>query len=232
MDYTIYARIIDSVKSRAPIESGIQALIYMLVLEKLKDKKHDVVIIDKMQNHSIFMSYGGISDLAIVDNEFDYNTSDRTKIKMCIEVKLDKIKHKDLLQMKKQLLTYKKAVITNGKEWFFYDLDNSFGNLDMRINSVIGLERKLAEEKGVLKKLCQKRTSLVKNSADTGPTDIDIECIKEVISKLENTISNTRKGIDSEVDYKSIRPKKEDCFIIDSDDSLKKLCEKIDEFIV
>ena len=72
MEYSTYSEILKSIQEKAPIESGVQTLIYMLIFEAIKTKElaEDVIIIDKMQSHSVFMSYGGISDIAIVDKLF------------------------------------------------------------------------------------------------------------------------------------------------------------------
>lgn len=233
MDYTSYARILNSIEKKAPLESGVQALIYMLILEKIKDKNLDVVIIDKMRNHSVFMSYGGISDIAIVENEFNYYGSGREKIRMCIEVKTTSENINNKIQVKKQLLTYKKAIITNGKDWIFYDLNNSLNNIDKeKINIVIEQERELAKKKWELKGLFQKRTILVKNNKETEEVDKEIECKNKVITELKKEICKKRKEIDIQINYGSIQPKEGDCFKIDNGNSFRILCDKLSEFIV
>lgn len=235
MDYTTYNEILESIENKAPLESGVQALIYMLIFEKIKDKNCDVVIIDKMQKNSVFMSYGAISDLAIVDKGFNYYTSDRTKIKMCIEVKatyesINNKKNKE--QVKEQLLTYKKAIITNGKEWAFYELDTSFYTFDKSINEVIELERELATERGGLKSLFQRRTNLVKKNVSTKDIEEEIKVKKEGIDKLDNKVSEKREKIDNQIDYGSIQAQEGDCFKIDNENSFELLCDKINKFIV
>lgn len=237
MNHKTYDRILKSIENKAPLESGVQALIYMLIFEQLKDedRNFDVVIIDKMQSHSVFMSYGGISDLAIVDDEFTYNGTDREKIKMCIEVKaisesINSYKHKK--QVKKQLLTYKKAIITNGKEWDFYELPEDFCVPDKSINEVIELERELATERGVLKSLCQERTILGKKNVSTKDIDEKIKVKIESIDKLDDKVNEKRKKIDNQIDYGSIQSKDDDCFKIDNENSFRRLCDKINEFIV
>lgn len=235
MNYTSYAKILNSVEKKAPLESGVQALIYMFILERIKDKNLDVVIIDKMRNHSVFMSYGGISDIAIVENEFNYHGSGREKIRMCIEVKATNknINNTNKTQVKKQLLTYNKAIITNGKDWIFYDLNNSLINIDKeKINIVIEQERKLAKKKWELKGLFQIRTTLVKNSKETEEVDKEIECKNKVITELKKEICEKRKEIDSQINYGSIQPMEDDCFKIDNENGFRSLCDKISEFIV
>lgn len=229
MDQTTYDRILKSIENKAPLESGVQALIYMLIFEQLRDKNFDVVIIDKMQNHSVFMSYGGISDLAIVDKEFNYYTSDRMKIKMCIELKEINKSIKNNKQVKMQLLTYKKAIITNGEEWAFYDLGTAFNKFDEDINKVIELERDLAGRKNNRTGLYRTRTNLLKKNESTEGADKEIKSLNESIDTLEKAIITLRKKIDDGIDYENIKPTE---LAITDDRSFDDLCKKINEFIV
>lgn len=229
MKYETYERTLGNIEMKAPLESGVQALIYMLIFEQLKDKDLDVVIIDQMQNHSVFMSYGGISDLAIVDNEFNYYTSDRTKIKMCIELKEINISIKNNEQVKKQLLTYKKAIITNGKEWAFYDLGTDFNKFDEDINKVIELERELAGEKNDIRSLCIGRYYSVRKNKSTEVIDKKIKSLNESKNTLEEAIITLRKKIDDGIDYESIKPTELE---ITDDRSFDDVCTLINEFIV
>ena len=238
MDYSTYISALNSIEEKAPIESGVQALIYMLVFEILqketfkKQKQLDIVIIDKMQNHSVFMSYGGISDIAIVDKGFSYNENDRTKIKMCIEVKFisENIKRRKFKnQVLEQLFTYKKAIITNGKEWHFYELKTSTNFLDVHINKVIANEQKLAIERRELKSLCLQRTNLVKWNGR-------IEAIEEIekeINEKNSIIENISKELIDErnkIDKANIEYLNEEC-IIDDKASFDVLCDKIKDFL-
>lgn len=219
MDQTTYDRILKSIENKAPLESGVQALVYMLVFEiledkELKKKKLDVVIIDNMQSHSVFMSYDGISDLAIVKNidekGFNYNSSERTEIDMCIEVKarrenIDSSKNKK--RVKRQLLTYKKAIITNGKEWDFYKLPENFYVPNESINEVIENERNLAK---------------MKKHRNKSEED------KQTIETLEEKINKEREDIDREIEYESIQP---ETVTIEKPADFEILCTKLKNFI-
>ena len=237
MDYLTYCRILKNVKEKSPIESGIQALIYILVLEVLKDKKElDVVMIDDTQNHSVFMSYGGISDIAIVDSDFTYNREfkeeDRKKIKICIEVKgvKENISCSEYTrQVKMQLLTYKRAIITNGRDWHFYKYNSC--DYDKDINKVIDKENKLANEKRDRTSLYISRTWLIKKNNDVTEVSKKIEEKTKNIDILEKAITVERKEIDNKMkkEYGSIEPQ---CFTINNEEDLNSLCDKLKNFIV
>lgn len=242
MDYeSYYKRILGNIEEKAPIESGVQTLVYMLVFDILKDeKKLDAVIIDRLQKDSDFMSYGGISDIAIVDKEFSFNGNDRTKIKMCIEVKAigENINNKvHQMQVKKQLLTYQKAIITNGKNWAFYELHEDFctsnekKNVIENINKVVGLERELACARRALRGLYTLRTNLRKQNKDIGEVEKQIQDGISKINVLLGNIIELEKDIDNKISYNKIQPTDSKCLEINSEESLETLREKLSYFI-
>ena len=233
MEYSTYNKILESVTKMAPIESGVQALVYMLILEVLKDNEHEqinAVIIDRMQNHSVFMSYGGISDIALVKNGFDYTISGRDEIKLCIEVKnvLEEINNR---QIKQQLLTYKKAIITNGSKWVFYKLDDTFFTHELKdkINVVIEKENRLAQIKKDLRGCYITRTNYLKKEAETDEIDSIISKHVSEKIKLEDAIASFRKKIDGKVGYRTIKPETQ--FEIVDQKSIDEVREKIIEYI-
>ena len=236
MEYSTYSEILKSIQEKAPIESGVQTLIYMLIFEAIKTKElaEDVIIIDKMQSHSVFMSYGGISDIAIVDKLFNYNTSEIDKIKMCIEIKeiSDNIHNRENSeQVKRQFITYKNAIISNGKEWAFYTVDNLSKKCNDKItecketiNVVIENERKLAKIKSELRGMYSARTRRVKKGRNTDDIDIEIATLKKEKEKLEQLIEEKRQEIDSKIQYEEIKPK---IYSITNQEELDNVCDKI-----
>lgn len=81
-----YEKMINNIKYMAPIESGVQTLVFWLLKDIVESTGNSLVVIDRMQKKSRFITYSGISDLAVVSSDFDYNSS-AGKIIMCIEVK-------------------------------------------------------------------------------------------------------------------------------------------------
>lgn len=114
---------IHDIKQMAPIESGVQTLVFWFLKDIVESSGKSLVVIDKMQKTSRFISYGGISDLAIVSKDFDYHGDDG-KIFLCVETKyLDEKLSMYEIQILGQLLMYRKALVTNGIDWCYYDLN-------------------------------------------------------------------------------------------------------------
>ena len=133
MNITQYENILNNVIRMAPLESGVQTLAYMFLYEMFENVEDNIIVIDKLQKKSRFNSLSGISDLAIVTKDFDYHDINKGEIKFCIEIKASYKKlsgYEYKLQILGQLLTYKKALATNGDKWVYYDIDNYLGKLD------------------------------------------------------------------------------------------------------
>lgn len=160
-----YDKIYKSIKKNAPIESGIQTLVYSLLDEVLSNTDYNLVVIDRLSQKSIYTTYSGVSDLAIVDNDFSYNNKTQKGILFCVEVKTseENIYNYDI-QVLGQLLTFGKALVTNGKKWIYYDInkyikqnsENSINEIRMnmdykdlkeKINEVVKNKRLLAVKK-------------------------------------------------------------------------------------
>ena len=119
----------------APLESGVQALVFMYLDELFENCiGYEPVIIDRMTKNSVYGTCGGVSDIAIVRNDLDYDNSkidkdtEKSKIRFCVEVKkvtesIDKDKFS--IQFLGHLLTFGEGIITNGKKWEHYRFEPS-----------------------------------------------------------------------------------------------------------
>jgi hypothetical protein len=78
-----YQRILNNIISRAPIECGVQTLVYMLVDEivniKYPEQQIKLLVADlRKGKKQLFGGYGGIIDLCLVDGEFMYREENQT----------------------------------------------------------------------------------------------------------------------------------------------------------
>lgn len=117
----------------APLESGVQALVFMYLDELFENCiGYEPVIIDRMTKASVYGTCGGVSDIAIVRNDLDYENSkkdkdtEKSKIRFCVEVKkvTDSIDNYRI-QFLGHLLTFGEGIITNGKKWEHYRFEPS-----------------------------------------------------------------------------------------------------------
>lgn len=153
----------------APLESGVQALVFMYLDELFENCiGYEPVIIDRMKKDSVYGTCGGVSDIAIVRNDLDYDNSkkdkdtEKSKIRFCVEVKeikksIDKDKFR--IQFLGHLLTFGEGIITNGKKWEHYRFmpsENDKNILKPMIEKYITLKEKKKEENEQLNSLIEK----------------------------------------------------------------------------
>lgn len=160
-----YQKIYQNIKEKAPIESGVQTLVYMFLFELIKDTDYQLIVIDRMTKKTQFVSPTGISDLAIVTDEFRFSEECKNNIISYVEVKGININIYDFKeQIKGQLLSCGKILCTNGNIWKYYDIDkyinhhsendidtmwhkNDYGQIKKVIYSLESIERTLAVKK-------------------------------------------------------------------------------------
>lgn len=131
MNVREYEKMLNNVMRKSPIEHGVQTLVYMFLYEMFENINYDLVVVDTLRANTKYLSYTGISDIAIVNDDFVFEEvdDDKSKIMFCIEVKAinqNIAKHQE--QLLGQLLTFGKAMITNGKEWIYYDIEDYINN--------------------------------------------------------------------------------------------------------
>lgn len=71
-----YEDIVNSIIKQAPMECGVQSLVYMMlydiIREKYKDNEVGIIVADLRNKLSIFGGAGGVVDLCVVSKEFKY----------------------------------------------------------------------------------------------------------------------------------------------------------------
>ena len=124
MDAKDYQKIYQNIIEKSPIESGVQTLVYMFLYEIIKNTNYQLIVIDRMNKKSQFVTPAGISDLAIVADGFKYSEKSKDGVLSYVEVKGTEIKlPKFDNQIIGQLLSCGKVLCTNGDEWKYYDVD-------------------------------------------------------------------------------------------------------------
>jgi len=172
MNYRKYEEMLNRVMKKCPLESGVQTLVFMYLDELFENCiGYEPVIIDRMTKASVYGTCGGVSDIAIVRNDLDYDNSkedkdtEKSKIRFCVEVKeitesIDKDKYR--IQFLGHLLTFGEGIITNGKKWEQYRFEPSENDkniLKPMIEKYITLnekKKKTKEEKEQLNSLIEK----------------------------------------------------------------------------
>lgn len=118
-----YQKIYQNIKEKAPLESGVQTLVYMFLFEIIKDTDYQLIVIDRMRKNTQFVTTTGISDLAIVSDEFKFAEEGKNNIISYVEVKgtdINLYNFED--QIKGQLLSCGRILCTNGSVWKYYDI--------------------------------------------------------------------------------------------------------------
>lgn len=123
MNFEYYCKKIDDIKLKAPIESGVEILVYMLLDEIIENHDLSLVAIDSMQGKKRFWSEGGYSDLAVVTPDFRFENN-AGECKGVIETKyISENLSNHMPQIIGQLLTFKNVLVTNGIDWRFYSIE-------------------------------------------------------------------------------------------------------------
>lgn len=205
MNYKQYKDILNNVEKKSPIESGVQTLVYMFLYDLFEDSNYDIVVVDNLHKKSIFTTYAGISDLAVVTDDFDYENGTKEQIKFCIEIKDTSKQLGDYYeQILGQLLTYEKALITNGKEWVYYDINDYIGKNKSDDIGELWAKRDLKEIENIIDKaiLNERKVACLKSSlAHTEETAIvKRKEIEDEISQIDNELKSNREEVKGYLD--------------------------------
>jgi len=138
-----YQRILNNVINQAPMECGVQALVFTFLDEIINKKyvKDDVKVLlaDLRNKKSIFGGRGGVVDLCIVDNEFVYTGipeegneehnkffAEQEKHRLgCVEIKAaGEALPTKIAQLAGHIYQYKKVIYTNGIVWMYFEVNN------------------------------------------------------------------------------------------------------------
>lgn len=124
MDAKEYKKMFCNIQEKAPIESGVQTLVYIFLYDIIRDTDHQLIVIDRMGKKTQFVTTTGISDLAIVSDEFRFAEEDKNNVISYVEVKgIGKNLYDFEEQIKGQLLSCGRILCTNGSVWKYYDIE-------------------------------------------------------------------------------------------------------------
>ncbi|MEE1101303.1 MAG: hypothetical protein U0K86_07460 [Agathobacter sp.] len=131
MNYKKYERILNNIVTMAPLECGIQALVFMLLDEIIYNEHGDaisILVADLRDNNCIFGGTGGVLDLCIVNKDFKFVKeggenfiAQKQNRCGCVEVKAigeDLSKH--VVQLAGHIVEYGKVIYTDGLIWEYY----------------------------------------------------------------------------------------------------------------
>lgn len=134
MDYVKYKNKLFNIVMKSVFEDGIYTIIEN-VLEIIQDMdKMAIININRASskaNETRFIGNGGVPDLLVVSDDFEYCTNKFKFEKQgiiygCVEAKAPSVDiDSDTNQIKGHIETYKKVIYTNGLTWKFYDYQKS-----------------------------------------------------------------------------------------------------------
>lgn len=122
MDYKYYERKINDVIMKCPIEAGVEILVYNVLDSILDAEKVSLVDINRLWKNrdDRLTTKGGVSDIAVLPNDFVYKKLDTGKAYGFIEVKATS---KELLDTEQILAQKDKSphyIYTNGLVWKYF----------------------------------------------------------------------------------------------------------------
>lgn len=152
VDSNEYERLINTVKSKAPVEIGIEVVVYMLLYGVMENSRYEVIDVNSMRKiqASIYSKLPNkdkidiVPDLAIVDKEFNYN-DEKSQEYACgfVEIKYLNVSNNiESEAVKTHKRSTNKLIWTNGLDWYYYDMMNDEKSWNVSIQSMGHLESK------------------------------------------------------------------------------------------
>lgn len=122
MDYLYYQKKINDVIVKCPIEAGIEILVYNLLDECICMDDYALVDINRIWKNqdSRLLTGAGISDIAILSNDFVFKQEDVGEVYGFIEVKAAGVSLADTVQVMEQKKKVSHFIYTNGVVWKYY----------------------------------------------------------------------------------------------------------------
>ena len=120
MDFEVYEQRINDVIVKCPIEVGVEILVFNVLFDLLGDHFSIVDVSTMWPNReSRLETAGGIPDIAIVSQDFEYRGENGIVFGF-VEVKAPSVKLVDTEQLSGHIETNKHVLYTNGLEWKYY----------------------------------------------------------------------------------------------------------------
>lgn len=197
MEPETYERILNNIITKAPLECGVQTLVFMLldeIISKKYEKKVSLLVADLRKGEKkIFGGNGGVVDLCVVDEKFTYHLAKNEKEKNgeclgCVEVKAAGIElpqNEDIDQIVGHIITYKKVIYTNGIHWQYYEAtEKELGEIKETYDKYMKYENTIKEGKKRL------RNKLSVNKSRWITRDTIEKIVKELEEEYNNLIRN------------------------------------------
>lgn len=221
MDYNNYQRILRNVIKCAPLECGVQTLVFMLLDEVIYDRYGEdlrVLVADLRDNNSVFGGIGGVLDICIVNKYFEYVDKKGTELSDhkrnrcgCVEIKMineDLDKH--IEQVAGHIVEYGKVLYTDGLIWKYYCPTQE---QIKQINKILSSDKtKKSEEaretlekcKVVLRELYSeklKQVNLTKNYIENFKNEVE----KEHIEICEKALEAFQKRSENQINVNGLK---------------------------
>ncbi len=121
MDYKYYEKKINDIILKCPIEAGVEILVYNLLDSILTLEELSLVDINRLRKNrdERLMTDAGIPDIAILSNDFMYNT-EIGEVYGFIEVKATNIALSETEQVHGQKTAARHYLYTNGLVWKYF----------------------------------------------------------------------------------------------------------------
>lgn len=122
-----YEKKLNDVKIKAPIETGIEILVYN-ILDAVFADSNKVAVVDVNTCHKEkekrFVAGGGVTDIVLTSDDFEFKKNDKGQIYGFVEVKnynktLDAHENNDH-KIKLTIQECSRYILTNGHEWRYY----------------------------------------------------------------------------------------------------------------
>lgn len=129
MDYKYYQRKLNDIINKCPIEAGVEILAYNLLDSVINPDEFSVIDINSLRKNRDcrLTTLGGISDIAIVSNDFVYKKIEDNKRFAFVEVKAPSHTLSKTEQIIGQINDVNHFLYTNGLVWKYYN-DNNVNN--------------------------------------------------------------------------------------------------------
>lgn len=194
MNSNQYEKMMNSIIKYAPIESGIQTLVYMFLYEIFENVDFDILIIDRMQKKSQYNTYSGIPDIAIINNNSD-------KIVFCVETKAISEKLSDHEeQFLGHLLTYRKTIATNGKQWICYDIDYYIKNNKSNEIEECWINTEIESIQSIVLETIEKDRLLAKHKSSLAHINEENRVLRTELEKAINQLQEEIKNKSEQID--------------------------------
>ena len=155
MDYLRYQKKINDVIIKAPIESGIEILVYWFLDSNINEEEYTIADINRVRKKcdKRLRTDGGVSDLAVLSPDFVFKEENVGEVYGFIEVKTAGAILKDTDQTKEQMKKVSHFIYTNGLVWKYYFNCTNQWEINLTTNGATHSLKNIAIDEDQFKKL-------------------------------------------------------------------------------